>query len=82
MKNSTYIISARRTAIGSFGGTLRDVSLRSLGTTIIKDAFSQSSLKPEDIEEVLLGNVLQAGQNNIARFCAVDAGIPVTSPAL
>ena len=81
MTESSYIISARRTAIGSFGGTLRDVSLRSLGTTIIKDAFAQSSLTPEDIEEVLLGNVLQAGQNNMARFCAVDAGIPVSVPA-
>ncbi|MEO6906627.1 MAG: acetyl-CoA C-acetyltransferase [Abditibacteriaceae bacterium] len=81
MKNSSYIISARRTAIGSFGGVLRDVPLRSLGTTIIKDAFTQSTLTPDDIEEVLLGNVLQAGQNNIARFCAVDAGIPVGAPA-
>lgn len=81
MANFSYIISARRTAIGSFGGTLRDVPLRSLGTTVIKDAFTQSSLTPEDIEEVLLGNVLQAGQNNVARFCAVDAGIPVTAPA-
>lgn len=81
MTNFSYIISARRTAIGSFGGTLRDVPLRRLGTAIIKDAFTQSALTPEDIEEVLLGNVLQAGQNNIARFCAVDAGIPVTTPA-
>ncbi len=81
MKNSTYIISARRTAIGNFGGTLRDVPLRTLGTRVIEDAFTQSSLSPADIEEVLLGNVLQAGQNNIARFCAVDAGIPVSAPA-
>jgi len=81
MKNSTYIISARRTAIGNFGGTLRDVPLRTLGTRVIEDAFTQSSLSPEDIEEVLLGNVLQAGQNNIARFCAVDAGIPFRVPA-
>lgn len=81
MKNSTYIISARRTAIGNFGGTLRDVPLRTLGTRVIEDAFTQSSLSREDIEEVLLGNVLQAGQNNIARFCAVDAGIPVSAPA-
>lgn len=81
MTHSSYIISARRTAIGSFGGALRDVPLRRLGTIVAADAIKAAGLAPADIEEVLLGNVLQAGQNNIARFCAVDAGIPFRVPA-
>jgi acetyl-CoA C-acetyltransferase len=81
MKNSTYILSARRTAIGRFGGALRDVPLRRLGAVAVTDAIEKSGLAPQDIEEVLLGNVLQAGQNNIARFCAVDAEIPYSAPA-
>jgi acetyl-CoA C-acetyltransferase len=81
MNNSTYILSARRTAIGRFGGALRDVPLRRLGTVALADAIEKSGLSPQDIQEVLLGNVLQAGQNNIARFCAVDAKIPFSAPA-
>jgi acetyl-CoA C-acetyltransferase len=81
MTHSSYIISARRTAIGSFGGTLRDVPLRRLGTIVVADAITKAGLAPKDMEEVLLGQVLQAGQNNIARFCAVDAGIPFRVPA-
>lgn len=81
MNNSTYILAARRTAIGRFGGALRDVPLRRLGTIALADAIGKSGLSPDEIEEVLLGNVLQAGQNNIARFCAVDAKIPFSAPA-
>jgi acetyl-CoA C-acetyltransferase len=81
MSNYSYIISARRTAIGRFGGALRDVPLRHLGTVTAADAIEKSGLLPQDIEEVLYGHVLQAGQNNMARFCAVDAGIPFSAPA-
>jgi len=81
MSNYSYILSARRTAIGRFGGALRDVPLRHLGTVAVADAIKKSGLSPEDIEEVLLGHVLQAGQNNMARFCAVDAAIPFSAPA-
>jgi len=81
MKNSTYIISARRTAIGNFGGALRDVPLRHFGTVAMADAIAHSGMAAHDIEEVLLGHVLQAGHNNMARFCAVDAGIPFSAPA-
>lgn len=81
MKNATYIVSARRSAIGRFGGALRDVPLRKLGAVVLADSIEQAGLQPEAIEEVLLGQVLQAGQNNIARFCAVDAGIPYRTPA-
>jgi len=81
MSNYSYIISARRTAIGRFGGALRDVPLRHLGTVAAADAIEKSGLSPQDIEEVLYGHVLQAGQNNMARFCAVDAGIPFSAPA-
>jgi acetyl-CoA C-acetyltransferase len=81
MHNSTFILSARRTAVGRFGGALRDVPLRRLGTVAVRDAIEKSGVSADDVEEVLLGNVLQAGQNNIARFCAVDAGIPFSAPA-
>lgn len=81
MSNYSYILSARRTAIGRFGGALRDIPLRHLGTVAVADAIEKFGLSPEDIEEVLLGHVLQAGQNNMARFCAVDAGIPFSAPA-
>ena len=82
MNPTSYIIAAQRTAIGRFGGALKDVSLRDLGTVAVKDAIEKSGLSPEQIEEVLLGHVLQAGNNNIARFCAVDAGVPFSAPAL
>lgn len=81
MTSTSYIISAKRTAIGRFGGALKDLQLRDLGTVAIKAAIQNSGLASAQIEEVLLGHVLQAGNNNIARFCAVDAGIPFSTPA-
>ncbi|MHC1679710.1 MAG: acetyl-CoA C-acyltransferase [Methanomassiliicoccales archaeon] len=71
------IISAARTAIGKFNGTIKDVSATQLGATAIKEAVKRSGLQPEDIEECLMGNVLSAslGQNP-ARQAAVGAGLP------
>lgn len=81
MRNETFILSACRSAIGRFGGALRDFPLRQLGAAVLSDAIQRAELGPDAIEEVLLGQVLQAGQNNIARFCAVDAGVPYRVPA-
>ncbi len=71
------IISAARTAIGKFNGTIKDVPATQLGTITIKEAVKRSGLQPEDIEECLMGNVLSAslGQNP-ARQAAVGAGLP------
>ncbi len=71
------IISAARTAIGKFNGTIKDVPATQLGATAVKEAVKRSGLQPEDIEECLMGNVLSAslGQNP-ARQAAVGAGLP------
>lgn len=78
-----YIAGAKRTPIGSFLGALKDVSAGELGSTAIKGALDESGINPEDIDEVLMGNVLPAGQGQgIARQASMKAGIPVTVPAL
>jgi len=71
------IISAARTAIGKFNGTIKDVPATQLGATVVKEAVMRSGLQPEDVEECLMGNVLSAslGQNP-ARQAAVGAGLP------
>ena len=79
---ASYILSARRSAIGRFGGMLRDMPLRTWGARVVADAVGNAGLEPKDVDEVLLGHVLQAGFGpTIARQIAVDAGIPVSSPA-
>jgi acetyl-CoA C-acetyltransferase len=73
-----YIVSACRTAVGAFGGGLKDVPAVKLGATVIKEALTRAGIGPEDVEEVLMGNVLQAGLGqNPARQAAIYAGIPV-----
>ena len=77
------IVSAARTAIGSFGGTLKDVTTRELGATVIKAAVERAGLKPEQVDEVIMGCVLQGalGQN-VSRQMSLDAGIPVEVPTM
>ena len=77
------IVSATRTAIGSFGGTLKDVPAVDLGAIVIKEAIYRAGIKPEIVDEVIMGNVLQAGLGqNAARQAMVKAGIPVEVPAM
>ncbi|SCK01551.1 Acetyl-CoA acetyltransferase [uncultured Clostridium sp.] len=77
------IVSAVRTAIGSFGGALKDVPAVDLGSLVIKEAINRARIKPELVEEVLMGNVIQAGLGqNVARQASVKAGIPVEVPAM
>ena len=75
------VVSAVRTAVGTFGGTLKDMSAAELGGIAIKAAIEKVSVKPEQVEEVLLGCVLQTalGQN-VARQAALKAGLPVEVP--
>ncbi len=77
------IASAVRTAIGSFGGGLKDVSAADLGAIVIKEAVAKAGIKGESVEEVVMGNVIQAGLGqNVARQAAVKAGLPVEVPAM
>ncbi|NLU08919.1 MAG: acetyl-CoA C-acetyltransferase [Clostridiales bacterium] len=76
------IASAVRTPIGKFGGSLKNVSAVKLGTIVIKEALKRANVKPELVNEVIMGNVLQAGLGqDPARQAAVYAGIPVEIPA-
>jgi len=72
-----YIISAARTAIGSFGGSLKDFSATQLGAVAIKEAVKRAGIKPEDVQDVLMGCVMQAGLGQApARQAAKFAGLP------
>ena len=76
------IASACRTALGKYGGTLKDVPARTLGAVVVKEAINRAGIKPEQVDEVIFGNVLQAGLGqNIARQVALDAGLPIESTA-
>lgn len=73
----TVIIDGARTAFGKFGGSLSSLSASDLGATAIKEAMSRAGVNPEDVQEVIMGNVLQAGQGQIpSRQAAKKAGIP------
>ncbi len=82
MSNDIVIVSAARTPVGSFNGALSSVSASFLGTIALKAAIERAKLEPAEIDEVILGQILTAGQGqNPARQAAVHAGIPVTTPA-
>ena len=77
------IVSAVRTAIGTFGGSLKDVPAVDLGALVIKEAVNRAGIKPELVEEVIMGNVIQAGLGqNTARQAAVKSGLPEEIPAM
>jgi len=76
-----YILSAIRTPVGSFGGTLSAVTCPKLGTAAISGALSKAGISPGDVDEVFMGNVLSAGQGQApARQAALGAKIPVSVP--
>jgi acetyl-CoA C-acetyltransferase len=76
------IVSAVRTAVGTFGGTLKDIPAIDLGKIAVEEALKRAKVKPEQVEEVILGNVLQAGQGqNPARQVLIRSGIPKEIPA-
>lgn len=77
------IASAARTPVGSFGGAFKNVSALDLGITATKAAIDRAGIKPENIDEVIIGNVLGAGLGqNIARQISVGSGIPIETPAM
>ncbi len=77
------IVSAQRTPIGSFGGALKNISAVDLGMIAVKGAMEKIGLDPKHVDEVILGNVLQAGLGqNVARQVSIHSGIPVEVPSL
>lgn len=76
------IASACRTAIGKFGGSLADVPAVALGSIVIKEALSRAGVEPAQVDQVLMGCVIQAGQGqNVARQASIKAGLPASAPA-
>ena len=76
------IVSAARTAVGTFGGALRDIPAVELGKIAVEEALKRAKIRPEQVEEVILGNVLTAGQGqNPARQVLIRSGIPKEIPA-
>ncbi|WP_010284427.1 acetyl-CoA C-acetyltransferase [Bacillus timonensis] len=83
MSNDVVIVSAVRTAIGSFGGSLQSVPAPELGAVVIKGALERAGVDPKLVDEVIMGNVLQAGVGqNPARQAAIKAGLSVETPAM
>ncbi len=83
MDKDVVILSAVRTAIGTFGGSLKDVPLTKLATTAVKAALVRSRLDAERIGHVVMGNVIPTEPNDayLSRVAAIDAGIPIETPA-
>ncbi|QAT60658.1 MULTISPECIES: acetyl-CoA C-acetyltransferase [Tissierellales] len=76
------IASGVRTPVGTFGGAFKDVSAVELGKIVVEEAIKRANIKPDMIDEVIFGNVLQAGLGqNVARQVAIHAGIPVEVPS-
>ncbi len=83
MTRKVVIASAARTPVGSFGGALKSQSAVDLGVVAAKAAIERAGIKPEDVEETVLGCVLQAGLGqNVARQISLGAGIPQSVPAM
>ncbi len=77
------IVGAARTAVGNFGGSLKDVPASTLGAIAVKEALNRAGIKPEQVDEVIMGSVLQGGLGqNIARQISIEAGIPIEVPAM
>nr|WP_298545888.1 acetyl-CoA C-acetyltransferase [uncultured Lachnoclostridium sp.] len=83
MAKKIVLAGACRTAIGTMGGTLSTTSSQELGATVIRDALGRTGIKPEQVDFVYMGCVLQAGLGqNVARQASLKAGIPVEIPAV
>ena len=78
-----FVVSAVRTAIGTFGGSLKDTPLNELATLVVKEALARAAVAPEDIGHVVMGNVIPTEPMDayLSRVAALSAGMPVTTPA-
>lgn len=83
MGKKVVIASACRTAIGTMGGTLSTTPAADLGAIVIKEAVNRAGIKPEDVDQVYMGCVIQAGLGqNVARQATLKAGLPIETPAV
>lgn len=83
MHKDIVIVAGARTAVGSFGGSLKQFETSDLGSFAIKEAVSRSGIKPGEVDEVVMGCVGQVAENAfMARMCSLKAGIPVEAGAL
>src|SRR5690349_13649636 len=78
------VVSGARTAIGDYGGSLKDMAPTKLGSIAIKEAVARSKIDPANIAHALIGTVIhrEAGNMYISRVAAIDARLPVDSPCL
>ena len=77
-----YVVNCCRTAVGSFGGSLKDTPAPELGAVVVKNALERAGLKPEQVDELMFGCILTAAQGqNVARQVSVKAGLPYSVPA-
>ena len=77
-----YIVNCCRTAIGSFGGSLKNTPAADLGAIVVKEALNRAGVKPEQVDELMFGCILTAGLGqNVARQVSIKAGIPYSVPA-
>ena len=77
-----YVINCCRTAIGSFGGSLKNTPAAEMGAVVVKEALKRANIAPENVDEVMFGCILTAAQGqNVARQVAIKAGIPYSVPA-
>ncbi|KOR29373.1 acetyl-CoA acetyltransferase [Achromatium sp. WMS2] len=82
-KNTSVIVAAGRTAIGNFGGSLASIAASNLGATVIKSVLDRAKITPQQVDEVILGQVLTTGVGqNPARQAAIAAGLPYSTPAM
>src|SRR5688500_11383440 len=84
MSVDVVFLSAKRTAMGSFGGSLRQFSANDLGAFAAKSAIESAGIKPDDVDHVVMGNALQTSSDAIymARHVGLKAGVPIDKPAL
>ena len=83
MSKKVVIASACRTAIGTMGGSLSTTPAAELGAIVIKEAVKRAGIKPEDVDQVYMGCVIQAGLGqNVARQATLKAGLPIETPAV
>ena len=77
-----FILGACRTPIGKMGGALSTITAAELGSIVIKESVKRTGIKPEDVNHVYMGCVIQAGLGqNVARQASIKAGLPVTTTA-
>ena len=83
MAQKVVLAGAVRTAIGKMGGALSNTPAAELGSIVIKEALNRAGVKPEQVDEVLMGCVIQAGLGqNVARQASIKAGLPIETPAV